>query len=82
MNMQFEAHEEFVELHKVDQTDYDTVVVVLKDTLLRMNLKIEDCRDQCYDGAANITGPKKGVATQLRQTEPRALLILTVMDTH
>ena len=39
-----------------------------------MHLKIENCRGQCYDGTANITGAKKGVATQLRQTEPRALL--------
>ena len=39
-----------------------------------MNLKVENCRGQCYDGAANMNGAKKGVATQLRQTEPRALL--------
>ena len=39
-----------------------------------MNLKIENCRGQCYDGAANMTGAKKGAATQLRQTEPCALL--------
>ena len=71
---QFEAREEFVGLHKVDQIDSDTIVAVLKDTLLRTNLKIENCRGQCYDGAANMTGAKERVATQLRQTEPRALL--------
>ena len=69
---QFEACEEFIGLYKVDQIDSDTIVAVLKDTLLRMNLKIENCRG---DGAANMTGTKKGVATQLRQTEPRALPI-------
>ena len=71
---QFEAREEFIGLHKVDQIDSDAIAAVLKDTLLKINFKIENCRDQCYDGAANMTGAKKGVATQLRQTEPRALL--------
>ena len=71
---QFEAREEFIGLHKVDQIDSDTIFAVSKDTLLRMNLKIENCRGQCYDGAANMTGAKKGVAIQLRQTKPRALL--------
>ena len=40
----FEAREEFIGLHKVDQIDSGTIVAVLKDTLLRMNLKIENCR--------------------------------------
>ena len=71
---QFEAREEFIGLYKVDQIDSDAIVAVLRDTLLRMNLKIENCLGQCCDGAANMTGAKKGVATQLRQTEPRALL--------
>ena len=39
-----------------------------------MNLKIENCWGQCYDGAVNMTGANKGVATQLRQTEPCTLL--------
>ena len=43
---QFEAREEFIGLHKVYQIDSDTIVAVLKDTLLRMNLKIENCRGQ------------------------------------
>ena len=41
---QFEAREEFIGLDKVEQIDSDTIVVVLKGTLLRMNLKIENCR--------------------------------------
>ena len=56
---QVEAREEFIGLHKVDQIDSDAIVAVLKDTLLRVNLKIENCRGQCYDGAANMTGAKK-----------------------
>ena len=31
------------------------------------------CRGQCFDGASNMTGHQKGVATQIAQEEPRAL---------
>lgn len=49
-------------------------MAVIKDTLLRMNLKIEHCRGQCYDGASAMCGAKKGVAKVLRDEEPRAIL--------
>ena len=35
----FEAHEDFVGLHHVDDIKTDTVVGVLKDTILRMGIK-------------------------------------------
>ena len=46
---------------------------LIKDTLCRMNLKVEHCRGQCYDGASSISGAKKGVAKKLREEEPRAV---------
>ena len=48
---------------------------VLKDTILRINLRIADCRGQCYDGAANMCGAKKGAASQICSEEPRAIFI-------
>ena len=67
------AHEEFIELYSVDKIDAATLVHVIEDTLIRLNLKLEDCRGQCYDGAANMCGIRSGVATQLSAKEPRAL---------
>ena len=72
---EFEAHEEFIGLHKVDSICADVLVGVLKDTLLRMNLKINQCRGQCYDGASNMSGTKSGVATQIAAEESRAVYI-------
>ena len=45
----------------------DTTVncLYMQDVLLRMNLKIENARGQCYDGAAAMAGTKTGVATQI-----------------
>ena len=38
-----------------------------------MNLPLKSCRGQCFDGAANMAGNKRGVATQILTAEPRAL---------
>ncbi len=37
------AHEEFVGLYRIDSITSEVLVAVIKDTLLRMNLKIEHC---------------------------------------
>ena len=66
-------HEDFVGLHKVDKINADTLVAVLKDVVLRMNLDMHNCRGQCYDGAANMAGSRTGTATQLCQIEERAV---------
>ena len=48
---------------------HQTLVSVIKDSLIRFNLSINKARGQCYDGASNMTGRRNGVVTQ----EPRAL---------
>ena len=45
----------------------------IRDVLLRMNVKVADCRGQCYDGASNMSGARKGVAAIITQEESRAL---------
>eukprot|EP00117_Sycon_ciliatum_P012838 scpid52838/ scgid13749/ Zinc finger MYM-type protein 1 len=37
--------------------------------------RLNRCRGQCYDGASNMAGHRSGVAKQLGDEEPRALLI-------
>ena len=40
-----------------------------------MNLKIENCRGQCYDGASDISGAKGSVANIISDDESRAVYI-------
>ena len=61
------AHEELVALYAVDNITSETLVNSLKDVLLRMDLSVQNCRGQCYDGANNIVGCKSGVATQIQK---------------
>ena len=67
------AHEEFVGLYLTDSITSEALVAVIKDTLVRLNLKIQHCRGQCYDGASSMCGSRKGVAKKLLDEEPRAI---------
>ena len=68
-----EVHKEFIGLYQISDVSADTVVAVIKGTLIRMNLNLNRCRRQCYDGAGSMAGAHKGVATQISSEEPRAL---------
>ena len=62
-------------LHVVESIQADVLVEVLKDTMVRLNLSLQNCRGQCHDGAANMAGLRNGVATQIASKEPRAIFV-------
>lgn len=68
-----EVHEDFIGLYHVPNTCSETLVASIKDCLLRMNLNLNRCRGQCYDGASAMAGSKNGVAARILSEEPRAL---------
>ena len=67
------AHDEFIRLKDISCTNADSIVAELKDVLLRMNLKLNKCRGQCYDGCSTMTGHRNGVVVQIKEEEKRAL---------
>ena len=67
------VHEDFIGLYKTDSIQAKSLVSIIKDTLLCLNLKMELCRGQCYDGANVMSGAKSGVATMISLEEPRAV---------
>ena len=40
--------------------------------LLRIQISLDNCRGQCYDGASNMLGKKSGVAKQIFEMQPKA----------
>ena len=66
-------HEDFIGLYQVNSIDANSLVIAIKDTLLRMGLSLSNCRGQCYDGASNMCGIRSGVATRLASEEKRAI---------
>ena len=71
----FEPQEDFIGFCSVNSITADVLVSVFIDAMLRMNLSIQNCRGQCFDGAANMCGSKKGAATQITSVESRAVFI-------
>ena len=60
-------------LYQTKSTDADSLLCVIKDTLLRFNINLSLCRGQCYDGASAMSGTRRGVAKILADEEPRAV---------
>jgi hypothetical protein len=52
-----------------------TITTSLKDILLRLNLTIDDCLWQTYDGAANMAGSRSAVAARISSENPGAMYI-------
>ncbi len=72
VDVNFEVHEDFIGLHSVPDIQTATIVSVLKDTILRMNLRLSMCRGQFFDGTANM----KKTAEEIKAIEPKAALYL------
>ena len=68
-----EAHDEFIGLKNMPNSDADSIVRELKDVLLQMHRKLNKCRGQCYDECASMSGSKSGLAVQIKSEEEREL---------
>ena len=68
-------HEDFIGLVHVLQTTADSLTAAIKDVLIRCILPLSNCRGQAYDGASNMMGHLRGVATQIMTSEPTAIKV-------
>ena len=67
-----ESHEDFLGFYEIPDIKSQTIDTILKDALIRLQLSLDQCRAQCYDGASNMLGKKSGVATRIQQVQPKA----------
>ena len=71
---ELEAYDNFIGLKNMPNTDADSIVRrMIKDVLLRMHLKFNKCRGECYDGWSSMSCSKSRVAVQIKSEEERAL---------
>lgn len=71
---QLESEELFVGFYETSNTTANALVD-LKDALKRFSLLIGKCRGQCYDGAVNVSGIRRGLQARVQEMEPRAMYI-------
>ncbi|XP_066964231.1 zinc finger MYM-type protein 1-like [Macrobrachium rosenbergii] len=67
--------ETFVGFHEVKSAKGKALFQLVLDVLHKMELRIEDVVGQCYDGASNISGKEKGVATRVQEVAPKAIYV-------
>ena len=67
------VHEDFIGMHPMKGTGADQILFLIKNILLRRNLRLQDTHGQCYDGAAAMAGAKTGVATQIKVINVKCL---------
>ena len=75
VNTDFSVNEHFMGFYQTDDTHSSTLFKCLMDAVTRFGLSSNDCRGQCYDGAANMSGHVSGLQTLLREQEQRALYV-------
>ena len=47
---ELEAHEEFIGLYQMESTDANSIVAMIRDVMLRLNIYFAKLRVQCYQG--------------------------------
>ena len=70
---EYEVSEDPIGLVQIPKTDTQTIFAALQDTCIRCTLPLEKCRGQAYDGAANMSGCIRGVATLVKEIQPAAI---------
>jgi len=48
---------------------------IAQDVVTRLELQLLNCRDQCYDGAASMSGKLTGVQKKICDIQPKALFV-------
>ncbi|XP_076341725.1 zinc finger MYM-type protein 1-like [Tachypleus tridentatus] len=67
-----EPHEDFIGFYEIPTIKADTIVLAIKDAIIRMNLTLTNCRGQCYDAGCPLAGSRRGVAEQILKDAPKA----------
>ena len=72
VNKGFNTHEDFIGSYNVGNIKADTLVTVIKDVLITLNISLSNARGQCYDGANNMYGIKNSVSNKILSENPKA----------
>ena len=65
--------ENLIGFYQLKNIKSDTIVLVIKDILIRINLSFDNCRGQTYDGASNTMKKKSGVSAQILSEKQKAV---------
>ena len=64
--------EVFLALHTAPKCDSEMLTTIVKSCLLSLNLPLNNCRGQAYDGAANMRENISGVQARIKESNETA----------
>ena len=67
-----DVHKDFQGFFKISNIASDTVVSVIKDTFIRLQLSYQYCRGHCHDGGSYMLSKRSGVAKRIEDIQPKA----------
>lgn len=68
-----EVHETFMGFYETAATDAGSLFTIINDSLVRFNMKLDNCRGQCFDGASNMAGTLSGLQRRISDIQPKAV---------
>ena len=68
------AHKDFLGFYQIPDIKAETITSAINDALIRLQLSLNECRGQCYDGAANMLGKNSGTAQHILALQPKAFV--------
>ena len=73
MNSENEICEEFVDFKSLERTSGAAIFKAILETLGNLNIPIQDCRGQGYDGAAAMSSGRVGAQAEIRKQAPKPI---------
>uniref|UniRef100_A0A8D8ETT4 Zinc finger MYM-type protein 1 n=4 Tax=Culex pipiens TaxID=7175 RepID=A0A8D8ETT4_CULPI len=70
-----EPEEMFIGFYQVESTTSASLFRTVMDVLMRLDITVNDCRGQGYDGCPNVSGLYNGVQAKISELEERALFV-------
>ncbi len=74
-----ETKETFLGFYATPSTEGETLHELVKTSINKVELKLEDIVGKCFDGAGNISGAYKGLASRMKECSPLSLYTFTAM---
>ena len=71
--MDFIVSEEFLGLYNLATANAQSIIDVISDAFLQLQISFSKLRGQCCNGCSTVTGVKGGVAAKIAQIEPCAV---------
>lgn len=70
-----EISEDFLGLYELQSTSAESIFNLINEILAKYEIDMKNCRGQCFDGAANMSGEISGVQARFKNVEARALYV-------